>query len=696
MKLQRKPQLVLSSLLEQPGRIVTREQLHACLWPQGTYVDFDQGLNVAVKKLRAALGDSTEHPEYIATIAGSGYRFVARIDVWEDIEPEPAPGTPNGAPLAAAQTNPTARRPHWPVAAALAFLILLAVTVFFPMAMSRTRLKVQSTRSIIAPPLNLELMTTSDTAGPFTLSPDGTRAVFTAKSPAAAPQLFLRRVDALEAEPLAGTEGAAYPFWSPDGQRIGFFAHGKLKVLNLADRSVEVLYELIESPRGGTWGAGNTILFAASSRGPILKITARGGAATPVTRLAGSRFTTHRWPEFLPDGRHFLFVAASHDQGSPLRPALFLGSSNGEPPRLLVESDSNAQFADGQLLFAWGGKLVSQPFDPHTGKLESITRILAESVEVDPSVWHATFSTTPQILVYRPRSDNPDTQVPEWFDHSGKMLKRATHPGTFRGVSISPDGKTVAATCGDPDMSICLIHEDGTSTRVSEIPLSFSPVWSPDGTLLAFGTHRGEGISGLALKDLAGKNPERTLIEGREPIVPSSWAANRHELLLDRIRTDGKRELAILTLHDGQIRTFLSSHFSVSQGKFSPDGRWVAYQSDESGRDEISLTSYPFHSRTYIVSSGGGHAPRWGEHGESLYFLDPFDAIVRVRVTNVRDGVKLHAPERLFRPPIRPAPLDSECFDVSAREPRFLIAAVASANASPYVLLTSWSKIGRR
>jgi len=259
-------------------------------------------------------------------------------------------------------------------------------------------------------------------------------------------------------------------------------------------------------------------------------------------------------------------------------------------------------------------------------------------------------------------------------------------------VSISPDGKTLAATCGDPDMSVCLIHEDGTSTRVSEIPLSYDPVWAPDGTFLAFGTHRGEGLSGLALKDLAGKNPERTLIEGHEGIAPSSWAANGHELLLDRFRTNGKRDLAVLNLQDGKIRTFLAAHFNATQGKFSPDGRWVAYQSDESGRDEIVLTSYPFPSRTYAVSSGGGHAPRWGENGKAIYYLDPVDTIVRVRVTNLRDEMKLHAPEKLFRPPILPAPLDSESFDVSAREPRFLIAAVASANASPYVLLTSWSK----
>ena len=574
------------------------------------------------------------------------------------------------------------------VGAGIALGVLLALMLWYSFTHSGAALKVLSTRSTIAPPPTAQLLSFSEPGGPLSLSPDGTRAVFTAKEARSPSRLFLRRLDALESEPLAGTEGATYPFWSPDGSRIGFFADFKLKTLNLSDGSIRIVSEG-GWYRGGTWGAGDTILFAGSTQGPILKVSANGGDPIPVTTLNGSPYTTHRWPEFLPDGHHFLYLAANHTQASSIRAAIFLGSLDGHPPRLLAESDSNAQLVSGQLVFAWGGKLVGQAFDLHTGKTESTNRILADRVEYDAGLWHATFSATPQALVYRPPGERPQANVLAWFSESGTLLKAASGPGIFRDLSVSPNGQTVATTCDDPDMSVCLVHEDGTSTRISGSLLAQDPVWSPDGTTLVYLTHPKGGKFDLMLKDARGKSPERRLLESDVSSIPASWAPNQRELLL--LRED--HELAIFGFQNEKTRTFLTSGFRFSDGRFSPDGNWVAYQSNESGREDVYVTSYPLPEQKYLVSRGGGRAPRWSANGKDLYFLDPSDTILRVHLSGVAGGrLSIGPAEELFQPPVLPPPTDSRVFDVTGSPPRFIVNTLTSTNTSPYVLVTSWAK----
>jgi len=312
-------------------------------------------------------------------------------------------------------------------------------------------------------------------------------------------------------------------------------------------------------------------------------------------------------------------------------------------------------------------------------------------VEYDRGQWHAAFAATQQLLAYRQRPQVPQAQVIAFLDDAGRVVKSVSRPGISQGTSVSPDGKTVATLCDDPELNICLIHQDGTLTRISERPINTSPVWSPDGSSLVYATHRGAQRFGLVLKDLKAQNPERVLTESNISDAPTSWSPDEKELLIEREDAQGHFELLVFRLADQTYRNFLSAKFNVAAGKFSVDGKWVAYQSDESGQDQVYITSYPDPAERYVVSQSGGHAARWGQNGRELYFLDASDMIYRVRIETVGAGLKVGAPQPLFRPAILPPPYDSESFDVSRKEPLFVVDGNASKNDSEYTLATSWT-----
>jgi DNA-binding winged helix-turn-helix (wHTH) protein/Tol biopolymer transport system component len=694
---------LLVLLVEQAGQVVNKKELMDRLWPE-TFVE-ENNLAQAVSGIRQALADNSGSPQYVKTVPRRGYMFAHPVQLIYERNPRgpkeavvptltsvPVVGETRASERSPGLGNRTSPRSlRIPRGMALVGVVALTIIVLFlSFTHSLFHLQRVSTSSMIAPPFGWEFLTTGSMAGPLSLSPDNANAVFGAKDAKSQSMLFLRSLTSQTSEPIAGTEGASMPFWSPDGHRIGFFSGQRLKTLDLRTRSVHVVCGVREEFRGGTWETGDTILFAESTRGPILKVPASGGTPVPVTELTESHFTTHRWPESLPDGKHFLFLAANHEQASTSKAAVFLGSLDGHSPRFVVESDSNALFVAGQLLFVSGGKLLSQPFDPGTGSVGTAARILTDTVEYDRGQWHAAFAATPRLLVYRQRPKTPETQVIAFLDDSGKVIKTASRPGSFQGAVVSPDGKTVATMCGDPELNICLVHQDGTLTRISESPIDTSPVWSSDGLRLVYATHRGAQRFGLALKDLKAQNPERVLAESNISDAPTSWSPDEKELLIEREDAQGHFELGVFRLADHKYRNFLMAKFKVAAGKFSPDGKWVAYQSDESGQDQIYIASYPDPRGKYAVSQSGGQAARWGQDGRELYFMDASDMIYRVRIETVGAGLKIGAPQPLFRPAILPPPYDSQSFDVSGKEPLFVVDGNASKNDSAYTLVTSW------
>lgn len=703
VRLQNKPRQLLQLLLEHVGQSVTREQLRAFLWPNEAYRDFETGLNVAVKKLRDALCDSADEPVYIATEIGVGYRFIAAVEQHTSESrsalpagPSPETPAPVHSPDFGVLSHGLRRR-----AASIA-LVAASLLAFFLIHASAVRKTGHvTTRSTFGPPPGWEFLTTGDAGGSVALSPDGRKVVYVARNAKTATMLFLRPLDSLVSEGIPGTEGASMPFWSPDSSHVAFFDNvAQLKAVNLSNRKVSTICDSQRgSPRGGSWGADNIIVFAASTRTPIYKVPASGGTPSPVTSLDGSAFTTHRWPRFLPDGKHFLFLAANHEPVNSTKSAVMIGSTDSSPARFVLESDSDAAFVNGSLLFAAGGKLIAQAFDPDTGTLGSSAKVLVENIEVDHSLWHATFDANHQALIYRPRPDTPDLQILKWYDESGNLVRVASKPGVFRGVRASPNGAAIAAMCDEPELNICLAQEDGALTRVSDRPINYGPVWSPDASQIAFGTHRGVGQlgpSGLAIKDTAGKLPEHALAATNDGIGPTSWSPDGRELIVERTGPSGKEYLSVFSLSSLKfrdlIRSAADSPADVRDGRFSPDGKWIAFYSNETGQDEVYVSRIADPSRKSQVSRDGGHSPRWGPDGRTLYFLDLDDSVIRAQLSLSKNGIQVGSLKALFHPDLIPPPYDRQSFDFSAVRQLFLINSETPQRGSDFVLVTSWQE----
>jgi DNA-binding winged helix-turn-helix (wHTH) protein/Tol biopolymer transport system component len=729
--LQEKPLQLLTVLVENPQRLVTRAQLRERMWDSDTFVDYELGINVAIKKLRHALGDSADEPKYIQTIAKKGYKFLLPVEVIEQPkyaeslsrggdrfngEIAASAAVPASAPafsepaVAAEPTRPqrsqeSRQPPFFPASSSsssraevrgwLARLkwwgVAVVAVALVSLGLVSSRLgrpgAGYAVRAVISLPDDLQLMTRGENAG-IAISPDGTQIAFSAVGQDGRARLWLRRLDSLTPEPIAGTEGGAFPFWSPDGRNLGFFTTYELKRVGLDSNSVSTICES-DSGRGGTWSQDGVILFAQDTRSPIYRIPAVGGTAAPVTVLDEARFTTHRWPAFLPDGNHFLFLAANHsDAAAP--GTIYVGSLDGSPPRPLGEPDSNMVAVGGAILFLSRGKLLSQKLSADVQHLEAHADVLAETVEYDPGMWYGTFTASADAVVYRARPQGGEQEVISWFDRKGNNLGEATRPGIFRAVSLAPDAKTIAALCGDPEWQVCLVHADGTITQLTNSGINCCLVWARDSSEIAYDTHNGQDSSIAKIKPLDGVSPERVI--AKEPIVlgPADWHPDKRHLLVGFADTGGKTySLSILDLETGKLDPYLSKQSRLLGARFSPDGNWVAYEKNVSGQEQIYISSYPVADRTYRIPGNAASAPRWRGDGREIYFLGSGEILCAASVSERRGRLALGAPQPLFRPLIFPAPLDRVSYDVNRDGTKFVINTIKPAQKSELILASN-------
>ncbi len=545
------------------------------------------------------------------------------------------------------------------------------------------------------------------------ISPDGTQLAFVAATnDGTADQLWLRRMDATEISPLPGTEGAVNPFWSPDSRSIAFFTGAQLKRIDLSGGPPRLV---TTDPGGveaagvstGTWNRDGTIVFSSTGIRGLHQVPSNGGTPAQVTTLDRSRSETgHYWPRFLPDGRHFLYWVNSTQPGNR---GIMLGSLDSKDTRLIVASDFAAGFAPpNHLLFRRGSTLFAQTFNLESFQLEGEAVRVADPVGAATTLARPGFSTSDTgVLVVWPVASATaagDTEL-AIYDRTGKKL---TSLGTsqYRGFDVSPDGTRVAThlheASGGGDIWL-LDLERGTRPRFTFDALqdNSSPVWSNDGSRIAFASLRA-GMWGLYQKPADGTGQEELLFESSTPKSPSAYSPDGKSLLFENVDPKTRNDLWLLPLEgDKKPVAYLRSPFFEGYGQISPNGRWVAYQSNESGqRNEIYVRSLSNLTGKWQVSIAGGTTPRWRHDGKELFF--GFNQrVFAVDVEAAGDGLRFGAPKVLFESAYRNPGHDTPSlpYAVSGDGQHFFIPTAPSISASadiPLTITLNWTSALRK
>jgi Tol biopolymer transport system component len=574
------------------------------------------------------------------------------------------------APAVTQHARTERKLPMWPIALVAAIaLIALAGWYFRPRAESR------SFRFTVPPPAGAAFVSLGEGGG-FALSPDGRQLVFAATTPDGRSFLWLRALDNEEPRRLDSTEGAEYPFWSPDSRSIAFFAEGKMKRVALPGGPAETICEA-PTARGGTW-SGEAIIFAPSPAGPLMRVSPGGGLLTPVTRFT-PRTRSHRWPVALPDGEHFLFVAQSSDAAEE---GVWVGSTKtNELKRVLTSTTSVAFGAPDRLYHVREHVLVRQAFDARTFEVSGEPLVIADKIVFFRDRGWVPLSAANDGTVAFRRDATLKMRV-AWYDRTGRHLATIGDPGEYEGVSLSPDGARVAFGAFYPDeglnhISLCGAGEGVPRRFTFSRSNQYSPIWSPDSAQVAF-SDDGIGVDTLKRKPASGAGEEEPITRKPEySQYAQSWSPDGQFILFQRDDSHNGHDIGGLPLADvTKAFTFIGGPTDESQAQFSPDGKWVAYASDESGRPEVYVQRFPAAGAKWQVSSGGGEQPRWRRDGQELFYVGEDR---RLRAVAIRPGGAFDAaaPAPLFDSGIGVGYLAvSQSYDVTSDGQRFIIAAI--------------------
>ncbi|HZQ68331.1 MAG TPA: protein kinase [Terriglobales bacterium] len=559
----------------------------------------------------------------------------------------------------------------------------------------------RAVRASILPPENATFDFVGDFASPPALSPDGTHVIFGARREKEATALWIRSLETGVAEKLSGTEGGYSPFWSPDSRAIGFFSSdGKLKKIAASGGPAATLADA-PNARGGTWNSNNLILFAPDYRSGIWKVSGSGGTASPVTTVDPAKHTTHRWPAFLPDGKHFLYFATHHSGGAREQNGVYLGSLDSKESKLVMASDSDAQYAAGNLIFHNQSVLMAQAFDPGSSTLSGDPVTIAEDVQYDTGTWRTSFSVSENgVLVYEP-DPNKASNVTiglTWMDRTGKVVGQVSEPDSYKAAVLSPDGKKLAVSVGDPKADIWVLDlQRNLRTRVTFDPAThLTAAWSPDGQKLAYSTQAGTFGASIHVKDANGGGEDELLISPPTPtggVIAPQWSSDgRYMVYHQQEGPVGATTQAVDLKGDRKPFTVVkpeARQASVVHHRLSPDGKWLAYSSTDSGREEIYMTRFPSGSGRWQISRNGGTCPIWRGDGKELYYYGGNSTIEAVEINAV--GVNLEVGEsRSLFPARRIFPLGNP-FDVSPDGKKFLLMMPPPGSQAPMTLVVNWT-----
>jgi len=547
----------------------------------------------------------------------------------------------------------------------------------------------------VVPEARLDINTPPTTEPSLAVSPDGSKVIFVAKA-GKEWQLWLRGLDSSSARPLPGTERASTPFWSPDGRSIGFFADTRLKRMDIASGAARTLWSQSAVPIGGTWNRDDVILFADNPGGPIYRISANGGERTAATQLQPPQQRGHHFPQFLPDGRHFLFFVS----GSSEAHGVYVGQLDTLEAERVVDADAPAAFAaSGQLLFIRGDKLYSQRFDPVRGELSGDAAVVDERVNQRTKL-----SVSPAgPIAYRTGSADSAQRQFVWVDRSGRELDKVVYSDTAAlGPALSHDGRRIAVfRWVDSNMDIWTYETiRRTWDRVTYAAGDdINPLWSPDDRSIVFASARdASGSIQLYRKTLSGPQDgeEGLSVQG----FANDWSSDGRFLLYTSLDASRGFDLWAIQL-DGDRKPFeiVATNFSESQGQFSPDGKWIAYQSDKTGREEIYIRPFPGPGSDTRISTDGGIQVRWNPNGKELFYVASDDRLMAAPIQVSSDGkaVEPGSPVGLFQTDVGSTVLLKyrQQYLVTRDGQSFVMnSAVPGGVASPITVILNW-KPGR-
>jgi eukaryotic-like serine/threonine-protein kinase len=570
------------------------------------------------------------------------------------------------------------------VAAVVVALLLGSVAGFL---LHRPTSPAVSMRTVIDPPAGAAFRLTDDAGGPPVISPDGSTLAFTATDQQGKNGLWVRPMNSVEARALAGTDDAIFPFWSPDSRSLGFFVNGKLKTIDVNGGSGVVVCDALLG-RGGAWAASGVIVFSPGPIGPLVRVNANGGNPVEVTKIDTHQHSSHRWPFFLPDGKHFLYLALNHDRAQSGNDAIYYASLDGRENKLLLRTQSSAVYAGGFLLFVRGDQLMAQAFDPANGTLSGDPQGVAKGVISDATTWHTDASAADNGLLVFGSGGSGDVQL-VWLDRKGNQIGVAADKFTsLRYAQISPQGDRVALQIDTGTNDIWVLDPArGVRTRLTFGPVSNNvPVWSADGKWIAYFSLR-DGKSTIYRKASDGSGAEELLVTDERGVVPTDWSRDGKTLLYQRGPLGGPFDMWLLPLEGERKPRMLLAH--AGDGLLSPDGHWLAYDSIESGSPEVYVVPFGGGAGKWQVSPSGGGIPQWSGDGKELYYLDATSSIQAVTVKQAGGALQFSAPQTLVS---RLTILSIPFFSVTPDGKKILVSRVAQQVSPSVTVVTNFTE----
>jgi eukaryotic-like serine/threonine-protein kinase len=617
LRLPRQSFQILKMLLERPGELITREQLHATLWPSDTFVDFEHGLNAAINRLRETLGDDADNPRYIETLPRRGYRFVGPVDL---TEPAQLPVTTPGSPDAPSRPTPGAtllkRFALWGLILISAISLSVALILSFRPTPPGPRVE-----------LTIPLPAGQQLTGAPVISANGRVIAWTSRTETGRALLYVRPLNKPEARVIAGSEDAYNPFFSPDGDWVAFFAHGRLVKAAVSGGSVTTIADAPDA-WGGTWGKDGSIVFVPSFNTGLVKVSANGGRTEGLTKPdGGAGGYGHMYPQFLADGEHVVFSVWS---STPFGSGAALLSLKNLQWKMVLSGWSEVTYPVGGFLVV-GDQGAGLRVAPLNSRDPAATRVgptvLNESVAFSSDQARSWFSVSQTgTAVFAPADFAKATLV--WADRNGRTEPLTSEQRDYWQPALSPSGERLVVRIGG-DLWLYDLPRS-TLSRFTFAGFNAYPVWTLDGSTVIYTSNR-DGDFDLYSQPVAGSAAANRLLQRESTQMPCSVLPDGTVAFVD-VQAETGRDLWTMS-PDGKVTPFLVTPFNETACRFSPNGRFLAYSSDESGRREIYVQPFPGPGEKVAVSTNGGNFPVWSRNGRELFYRQG-DAMMVVEVTS--------------------------------------------------------------